>query len=1113
MSGDGRRRTRVLDDRPTDEDGFASPESTGAHRRVADAIIELINGDEPGGMTIGLEGRWGAGKSSILKMVARGVESPQRTVILFDAWAHEGDPLRRTFLETLIRALSAAHFIDGTRWESKAAELAGRLVQQTATTSRKVKRLGRIFALSAVGVPFGTALVSSALQQGATFVPTLGSPLAPKLLIGSAVALAPAAVALGNWFRIKMRGTTSEDDWDLTSQNSVVRTVSETSETSDPTSLEFERTFEDLMKEALSVSTRQVVLIVDNLDRVEPSTALNLWSAMQTFIQDRDVAAANWFERLWILVPFSTQGIAQLWARTNATESSSLAGSFIDKTFPIRFSVPPAALSNWHAFLLRLLAIALPDHEETDRERVYRAFESCRPANDPSPTPRELKRFVNDLGCLHRQWGSVFPLEQMAYFAVLARRHGDLQSQLVGGQLPPKEAIAVLGEALPATMAALLFNVDAKLGQQLLLRGPALASLRAGDADAFAKLVEDHGDRLRLVVESIGRGGNIGGDTLQGLVGAARCFADERLDTWTQQQRFEDIRRTLGLEALSRREWDLADRGIAPAVPALLRLVRDQKVSAHVFQEIRWLTKISEHAATWIAEKSLSLLEEATRLGHQDAIRSGIRTGLTGLAWFPVASEIRRLDPAGRFWRSVHPADTPEQVRAGLDAGILAGQDTTGYADTLALCATDPTFDVTPTIRAIEQRFDPANNASEKEFRELLRCLDSLRLADAPAVDALLSRLSKGGQLLHFLHAFRKIRELAAVCVSEFLAADPGAARPPAVGNSAAGYDRLSELLAEHNREFAGLLVQYLRSRDRLGLVVAVPAAKGTLDPLFGEAWRLISSSERAYEVFTPEVIAANWQRLKDTLGDDFQGFLARAVATAGLCEYFIARHPDGPVHDEGGLDIEILRLGSTPSAFLAWCGQSLKGLDKDAWIRQLAQRGPAVERLLELAKQRAVPPLSFAFSDALGHQAEIVRIGTTGAGDMPQEQWQTVIACAGERRSSFRSELLRQAAKLEGRGGGDFLRIFGEELIEASIETDNASTVVRDVLEPGLSGEEQQWLEWLLALFLAAPDYLNRAGGGSSASRDFRARLAELLERGTQAEPLLRRIAEAVGG
>lgn len=98
----------LLVDTPAIKDEF------GTHERIAEAIASAIK-SEDGGITIGLEGGWGSGKSTVINLVKKKIsinENKNATIVLFDAWAHQGDPLRRTFLETVISHLQNEKWVD-----------------------------------------------------------------------------------------------------------------------------------------------------------------------------------------------------------------------------------------------------------------------------------------------------------------------------------------------------------------------------------------------------------------------------------------------------------------------------------------------------------------------------------------------------------------------------------------------------------------------------------------------------------------------------------------------------------------------------------------------------------------------------------------------------------------------------------------------------------------------------------------------------------------------------------------------------------------------------------------------------------------------------------------
>src|SRR3990172_3417003 len=74
------------------------------HKEIADTLTELII-NCPTPFTIGLFGRWGAGKSTISFMLKAAMYMNKFGFILFDVWKHESDALRRTFLKEAVKQL------------------------------------------------------------------------------------------------------------------------------------------------------------------------------------------------------------------------------------------------------------------------------------------------------------------------------------------------------------------------------------------------------------------------------------------------------------------------------------------------------------------------------------------------------------------------------------------------------------------------------------------------------------------------------------------------------------------------------------------------------------------------------------------------------------------------------------------------------------------------------------------------------------------------------------------------------------------------------------------------------------------------------------------------
>ncbi len=471
--------TWTLDDAPVDEDQF------GSHEPIAAAIHELIT-REDGGRTIGLEGRWGSGKSTVVRLLAERMSGQDERVAVFDAWAHEGDPLRRSFLETLIDILlGEKEWVDGKKWRERRESLSRR--DRVEHTRPRITPAGIVAGvLFAVLVPSGVALLNAGLSSGdpATWRSGAG-------ILGGLAVFALAVAGLAHCLR---RDDSAARWLELFSVQSVTQSDRETVETPDPTSVEFEREFGDLMCAALDGHpTRRLVLVVDNLDRVAPEDARAVWATLQTFLHHTSDPRPPWLDSLWVLLPYDKGAIDRLWdglvarPEVGGSPPRTLAESFLDKSIQVHFEVPLLLLSDWREYLASLLRRALPEHD-TDHYALYRLYQHQLAGGDRAPSPRELKLYVNGIGALHRRWQHDLPIASLAYYASQRKQGPEVAADL-RREDPILPGVAPLLDArVEAHLAAIAFGAPPERALQLLY-GPLIDnSLMREEADGLVEL-------------------------------------------------------------------------------------------------------------------------------------------------------------------------------------------------------------------------------------------------------------------------------------------------------------------------------------------------------------------------------------------------------------------------------------------------------------------------------------------------------------------------------------------------------------------------------------------------------------------------------------------------
>jgi hypothetical protein len=492
--------TNLVTDAPSDSDAF------GAHGRIAAAIASLVR-NSPGGKSIGLLGTWGAGKSTVVEILRNDLQADARFVVwLFDAWAHEGDSLRRMFLESLTETLQKKAWLSGKEWKERLEYLAGRRKVVEQSNTPRLSPLAVVLAISLLLVPLGLDLWSKRLDAGIAIDPALPVDWGAVVALGSA--LAPLLVFVGYVGWLLIRGTSLgdlkgriADALTLFVRQTDTASRTETLDSGEPTSLEFERLFCDAMAAALAPasggdSARRLVLVIDNLDRVGPEQALAVWSTLQTFVRQRE-GHEPWLNRVWCLLPFDGSAIRRLWPQE--ANAGSLADSFLDKTFQVRFEVPLPLLSDWKDYMMACLKEAMPSHTDDDFFRVYRLYAVRRTMGTPSPTPRELKLFVNQVGSLHRQWQDEIPLPDLSYYAQLQRDKVAVTSESIG-QFPAPSEAGLVSPRVREHLAALAYGVPIDSARELLLREPILRALEA-PAPLELNTLSDSSDAFWVMLE------------------------------------------------------------------------------------------------------------------------------------------------------------------------------------------------------------------------------------------------------------------------------------------------------------------------------------------------------------------------------------------------------------------------------------------------------------------------------------------------------------------------------------------------------------------------------------------------------------------------------------
>lgn len=359
---------------------------------ISQTVVELLNDNREHALTVGIHGDWGAGKSSILKMIEAELSSDKDVAVLwFNGWTFQGfDDAKTVLIENTITELC--------RQRSNIGK-----VKEKAT-----KLLRRV-----------NWLKIAKLSSGVVFNVLTGLPSPDQL---------EAAIAL---LRNLGQNTANIDASAIPAKLDEIAGLLKPAENADnlpETIHQFREDFQSLLKEA---KIKQLVVLIDDLDRCLPETAVQTLEAIRLFLfvpksafvigadeamieyavrqhfPDLPVAsgplpyARNYLEKL-IQVPFRIPALGAQETRTYVTLLlvQSIVGEDHDGFDRLLRKAKDALKQPWLG--AGLSQADIQDVDENAKDELNSAFvlaQQIAPilAEGTKGNPRQIKRFLNAL--------------------------------------------------------------------------------------------------------------------------------------------------------------------------------------------------------------------------------------------------------------------------------------------------------------------------------------------------------------------------------------------------------------------------------------------------------------------------------------------------------------------------------------------------------------------------------------------------------------------------------------------------------------------------------------------------------------------------------------------
>lgn len=573
--------------------GDQFPDKT--HENVANNLFNIIQSSDRG-VTIGLEGGWGSGKSTVVNLLRQQLSQKDDNDLffLFDAWAHDGDPLRRIFLESLI------HEIDPEGQDETLValqqEISGRKKTVKVRSKKSTSKLGSWLSISAFFVPAGAAILA-AIDYSKVSLPFCTETLHWALIAGIVMALLPL-LTLISWLvggEKDNKGFLGRN-WDFFVADTTEDYTQDITEDGERTSIEFEKFFKQIMQHSISNGKKykRALIVIDNLDRVDPDQTLAIWSILQTFFQHRSNSCYEneniWSSKLWFLVPYDREGLSQVWDKKNSpsqesspllevssdiqtTHSNELAISFLEKCFQIIAEVPEPVMSAWAEYAEQVIRGSLcgwPDEKVDHIVSTYKRYESRL---ESSPTPRQIQTFVNRVGMLGMHWKNEMSAEAIALYALVRQKRSDkqLRKLLLIESLPDNYEGLSDSYDLKKQLAGMLFGVNKDKGLQLLLEPEIRAALHSSDSDELRTLIGEQGEAFWIVWQAIKESNLPKGHTEEYRITVTKSFCGAIREYTNKAAR--DINCLIVEWKSSADKWELDNYDYSGALEALLNVV------------------------------------------------------------------------------------------------------------------------------------------------------------------------------------------------------------------------------------------------------------------------------------------------------------------------------------------------------------------------------------------------------------------------------------------------------------------------------------------------------------------------------------------------------------
>lgn len=406
-----RHKAKFLSKKPLGKDLFEGQTQENISKVIADNII---NEDENHKM-IGIEGKWGSGKSNVIELLQQKLHKAEYKFFIYDVWGHQEDLQRKSILQELITFLTQRDELGQILlkktdyWENKLKELTGTKVETKRTTTPTLSIGISLTFILAVLLPLFETWADKTEQWKNIIL------LIPLFVIGLLYVIY-IIIAISkiknkgsrNWFRYIFLDSFAKII-NIYKDNEIESSATEFTHETNPSVIAFNNFMMDISDTIKKDSkNKKLIIVFDNMDRLPIENVKALWSSIHTFYSEKT------YPNIITIVTFDRDHIKAAFSETSDDKKGN---DYINKTFDIVYRVSQPILTDWKKFLKDKWTEAFGTEESEDEYlRVEQAYDFL--GQTENFTPRQIITFINEIVSIQLVLKYDIPARYIAIFVL-----------------------------------------------------------------------------------------------------------------------------------------------------------------------------------------------------------------------------------------------------------------------------------------------------------------------------------------------------------------------------------------------------------------------------------------------------------------------------------------------------------------------------------------------------------------------------------------------------------------------------------------------------------------------------------------------------------------------